>query len=535
MPTVTVSSSGWKERIKAFMKTHWLLFPVLALAFFFRNQGLMRYALDWDESNVLAISLMSLKDMLWFTFTHDFHPPGLHLSLKLWAMLFGGSDLTLRYFSVFWSVLAVGASYWLTWELSKSRLMSVFTALLMALMPVAIRYSHFITAPAISSALVLFSWVFFLKLLKSDIEKNILKTPWFWLYMVSAFWATQQYASGPYFLIFQGIYFLWSWKQVESRHRWPILVSGLGILALSIPHFWVISQPWHLSHNASIKALHPPTTFPFFFFTPVSLLFFNYDWRFDDPELGMLPPLPAMLTYSALVYGALGWAAWRLRQSNRQALQIIAFVGLLPLLLAYLSGFAGISLFNYRSLLYTGFPFMFLLAALIQDCFDRHQRLTGIGLMVLFVLMQLSLPAPATAYGGSNADLWGRNLQKLVRPGDGIVGYPGVMMLPLMRYYSKDAFGYSKQVLDVDPTRGDNFFNQVDRIDDHYFFVTGDEVSSRPWVRQAFVDFQRKHKRLIYILRGYPTRLMPLVDCRKEMWAVTEKGAAQLDCVAPSR
>jgi 4-amino-4-deoxy-L-arabinose transferase-like glycosyltransferase len=516
--------------VTRFLKTHWAILLILCLGFALRWKDAFLHGIDWDESNVLAISKLPLKDMVWFTFTHDFHPPGVHMTLAAWTFLWGDSDLSLRSFGVLWGMLAIVGAYWLAQMLSKRRFISSLTALFVALMPVGIRYSLFATSAPVHFAMVFFSWIFFLKLLETPTEKPLLKSGWFWLYVLTTFWNTQQYASGPYFMLFQGLYFLTRWKDLPSQKQKILLGAGVFILALSIPHALVVMQPWHLSHVPSIKALHPIPTFSFFFFSPLGLLFYNYDLRTDGNDLTLMPPLQTLFTLASIVYPLLIYAFWRMSRTVKSSLTTLAFIGVLPFLVAYLLGFAGFSLFNHRSLLYTVFPFCFALAFLIDDFKTKHKPLLAGMIACAVVSMQLVLPPPLSKFSSTDWRVLGHILKTGVRPGDGIVAYPGFMALPLMRYYKPADFGYGASVLKADPTQGNNYFNQIDRIDDQYFMVSGMEAGSRPWVQQAFKAFQARHKRLIWFLAAPPFPLMPLIDCHHEALMLTPQGLRPLTC-----
>lgn len=526
------ASGCWVASLGQIVKKHWPLLLIVLLGFILRWQDLFLHAVDWDEAHTLAISKLSLHDMVWFTFTHDFHPPGFHLTLAGWTRLFGDTDGSLRGFSMFWGLLAVMAAYWLAQELGKSRALSSLTALFVALMPVAIRYSHFSTSAPVHFALVLFSWIFFLKLWNTPAETSAWKTSWCWLYAITAFWATQQYASGPFFLLFQGLYFCWRFRELPRSRQFLLLGIGLFILLASVPHLVVIMQPWHVAQSPLIKILHPSPSFNFFFFSPLSLLFYNYDLRTSGNDLSLVPPVEVLAPLSFFLYLLLGYGFQQIKRWNEAAFWQLLLIGVFPLLTAYLLSFAGFSFFNFRSLLYTAFPFCFALAFLIQTLWTQ-KRLIASAVLLGLLAMQLSLAAPLKSFSSIDWRILAKNLKAEARPGDGIIVYPGFMALPLIRYYNPTDFGYSEWVLRVDPTKGDNVFNQVDRINGKYFMVSGPEVSSRPWVQQAFQKFQTSHKRLLWVVFGPSLPLLPLLDCQRPMRIVTSEGAEALPCFLP--
>jgi hypothetical protein len=553
-----------------FFRRHGLLLGVLAIAFAVRWPDLMLHAIDWDETNVLAISRLPFFEMIRFTCMHDFHPPGIHLTVAAWTGLFGSSDHSLRFFSLFWSLLSVWASYALALQLAQTKqpannqpspstlkidsefakshaptpnetniqnqvttpgqaiAVATLSGLMMAFMPLGIRYAHFATSVPVFLALFLASWLFLLQHLDRGDKRSL------WLYGLTAFWATQQYASGPFFLLFQGLYVLAAFgaKRWRKLPKHPVFWVGLSIALINIPHIMVVMQPWHLAQSPAIKALHPAFGPGFFWLSPLIFLFYNVDLRTDGNDLSLFPPALDLLLLTLWLYPALGWA-WRiLFREDRPAFRATLLIGPAPLTLAYLLTLAGGSLFNYRSLLYAGFAFVFALAFLIVHCFPRRRLIAGTLTVGLFCF-QLMLPQPLDKFSSIDWRVLGKILREQSRPTDGLLAYPGFMAMPLIRYAYPQDFGYSQHVRQSDPTQGDHFFNQVDRIEGRYFMVSGADAANRPWVKEAFVRFQKDHPRIILFGQGLPPSLLPLMDCRHEFYLLAPSGLKRLQCFAP--
>jgi 4-amino-4-deoxy-L-arabinose transferase-like glycosyltransferase len=515
-----------------FLRQNWAILLVLLMAFGLRVNNLLLNAVDWDEANTLAISQMSLKDMFWFSFMHDIHPPGWNLLLSIWTFFFKDSDLSLRCCSLLWSLLAVLASYLLSFELSKSKFVGLLTALMISLMPLAIRYSHFATAPSANFALVLLSWYLFLKTLRLPQTKNILKEPLLWGYGIVSLWATQLYAAGPFFFMFQGLYFLLIFERIPKAHRKSLLVVGTLIILASIPHIWIISQPWHMSHLPELKHLHSIPSFLFFFLSPLSMLAYNYDLRVDDNDLSLIPPILDLMKIISLFYPFLIYCFWQLFQRNRQVFTTVLFIGILPWLTAYLLGFANFNFFNFRSLLYTAFAFYFAISCFIHWAWQAKKRLIAVLSAISIVSMQWFLPIPLEKFSSLDWRKYAQNLKATYQPGDGIIVFGGVMALPLLRYYDKKLFGYPHSIIAQDPRNGESSVKRVDRIDQTYFMVTG-KVTERVEVQRAFVEFQKKHKRILWILfHPFPTELGRLIDCNREGVQITAEAVRQLNCIS---
>lgn len=516
----------------AWLKQHWVLCLILIIAAAARIHNLMLNAVDWDEANTLAISKMGIRDMFWYSFVHDLHPPGWNLLVALWTMCFGDTDLSLRSFSLLWGWLAVAVAYYLGLEISKSRLVSGLTAFFIALMPLAIRYSHFVTAPSANFTLVLLSWLLFLKLIKTPNSQNILKRPLFWSYAIVSLWTTQLYASGPFFFMFQGLYFLTQFNSIAKEHRFKLLGCGILIVLASIPHVWIVSQPWHMSHLPDLDYVHPLPGIGFFFISPLSLLACNFDLRTDGNDFKLMPPIWMLMSLVSVLYALLIYGFRQLYKKDSASFQSILFIGVLPWVTAYLLSFVGLKLFNFRSLLYTAFPFYFVLAYLGSYLWiDKRKVLAGL-LVLSLISAELLLPSPLEKFSSIDWRLYSQNLEKNYKPGDGIVIYLGIFSLPLFRYYDTQNSGYPRYIIDKDPRGRDNPVNQVDRIDKKYFLVSGNAFL-RPEIKQAFINFQKEHTRILWMTFQVPPKpIIDLIDCNKPMLEMTETTAKYITCKA---
>jgi len=530
MMHLSLSAQGKQLDVIAWLKRNWVLIVILILAAAVRIHNLMLNAVDWDEANTLAISKMGIIDMFWYSFMHDLHPPGWNLLVALWTRFFGDTDLSLRSFSLLWGCLAVGVSYYLGLEISKSKIVSGLTAFFIALMPLAIRYSHFVTAPSANFTLVLLSWLLLLKVISKPNSQNLLKTPLFWFYAIVSLWATQLYASGPFFFMFQGLYFLTQFNSMAKEHRLKLLVCGILIVLASIPHVWIVSQPWHMSHLPDLDYVHPLPGVGFFFVSPLSLLVYNYDLRTDGNDLKLIPSVWTLIRLISLLYPILVYSFWKLYQTKKPTFRTILFIGILPWLTAYLLSFIGLKLFNFRSLLYTAFSFYFVIAYLVCYLWEQRKKAIASLLALCLIGAELFLPSPLEKFSSIDWRLYSQNLEKNYQPGDGIVIYLGIFALPLFRYYDTQNSGYPRYIIDKDPKGLDNPINQVDRIDKKYFLVSGNAFL-RPEIKRAFIEFQQEHKRILWMTFQVPPKpIIDLIDCNKPMLEMTETTAKYITC-----
>lgn len=530
----SLSPPRWKNGLQ-WLKNEYVLVVILCIGLLVRLPYLFGQVLDWDEANVLAISQLPFPELVRFSFIHDIHPFGSFAAVSLWTFLFGSrSDDILHLFGLFWSLLGLVAAYGSIRLLSGRVMSAALCVLLLALAPIDIRYAHFFTAPPMNTALVLCAWACFLRLLQTPLEKSLLKRPAYWGYILTSFYATQLYASGPFFFLFQGVALLMTWKHWPRQAKWTMLGSGILVLLLSVPHLLVLAQPWHLIHDAQMQHLHPQVNFSFFLNTPMNLLFFNFDLRNDGPDLSIMPTFWSTFPLLLAVYATLITGGILLFRQNRQRFWLTLLMGPIPLVVAFLLSRAGFGLFNYRSMLYTIVPLAYLITTVFTHLYEiPGKRLwASLGLMLLLTL-QCTLHKPLSVFGMPDYRILGEHLRQLAKPDDGIVAYPGLSSLPILRYYRPQDFGYSKTVINWTPKQGESAFNQIDRNDAQYFMVTGEDMISRPAVQQAFVDFQKKHRRIIFIFRQVPKPLMPFIDCSKELWSVDIPGSSRISCKYP--
>ena len=116
------------------------LLPILILAAVVRLYGLTDSAIWCDEGSSLLLSQYS-PALTWFHTAHDVHPPLYYLLLHGWMSLFGNSLFSIRFMSVVPALGTVGLVIWLV-RLIATRRAAVLAGVLVALLPIAVRYSQ---------------------------------------------------------------------------------------------------------------------------------------------------------------------------------------------------------------------------------------------------------------------------------------------------------------------------------------------------------------------------------------------------------
>jgi len=139
----------------------WIL--ILACAAGLRFYRLDRAVLWFDEAFSLAISEHSPR-VLFEVCAADVHPPLYYLVLKGWVWLFGDGVEAIRSLSALMGVVIVGLVIWLTTIIANRRA-AVLAGFLLALLPIAVRYSQEVRMYALvgllmtGAAIALVYWV----------------------------------------------------------------------------------------------------------------------------------------------------------------------------------------------------------------------------------------------------------------------------------------------------------------------------------------------------------------------------------------
>lgn len=140
--------------------TFFILFLATLLRLVLLNQSL------WLDESIQALAVMGRMGPILNYATADFHPPFYHFVLIPWVNVFGTSEIALRLPS---AILGVASVYILIKlaELFVPRKYALLAGALLALNPLHIYYSQENRMYMMASFLVLGSYYFFLKLLKS--------------------------------------------------------------------------------------------------------------------------------------------------------------------------------------------------------------------------------------------------------------------------------------------------------------------------------------------------------------------------------
>ena len=127
------------EKLALLAKRFWPV-PILLLAMLARVYGSTASAIWCDEGSSLLMSQYS-PSLIWIHSAHDVHPPLYFLLLHAWIGAFGDSVFSVRLISVLTGVGTVALGMWLVCLIATRRA-AVMAGILLALLPIAVRYSQ---------------------------------------------------------------------------------------------------------------------------------------------------------------------------------------------------------------------------------------------------------------------------------------------------------------------------------------------------------------------------------------------------------
>jgi uncharacterized membrane protein len=136
-PALSMEAKRWK--LVVLLRRLWLI-PILSLATLVRLYGSTASAIWCDEGSSLLISRYS-PSLIWFHSAHDVHPPLYFLILHYWINAWGDGIFSLRFLSVLTGITTVPVGIWLV-HLIATRRAAIMAGVLLALLPIAVRYSQ---------------------------------------------------------------------------------------------------------------------------------------------------------------------------------------------------------------------------------------------------------------------------------------------------------------------------------------------------------------------------------------------------------
>ena len=118
------------------------IIPLIAgLIFFVLSVINLQLPVWFDESYTAYLTRGSFSD-IWQLTSIDVHPPLYYFLLKIWATLFGSTDFTLRFMSIFFGIIGIIFTFQLVRRLFHNVRIASFATIAVAFSPILLRYGQ---------------------------------------------------------------------------------------------------------------------------------------------------------------------------------------------------------------------------------------------------------------------------------------------------------------------------------------------------------------------------------------------------------
>ncbi len=325
---------------------------VLSLAVYVRFHAIQSPFFWTDEAFSALMSLQS-PERIWFHAGHDVHPPLYFLLLHAWIAVCGDGVFSLRAMSALAGVLTTLLGMWLMRLIDTPRT-AVLAGLLLALFPIAVRYSQEARMYTLESVWLLGATIALVYWVKSARDRYLVV---YALLMTAALYT-------HYFAVFCALSH-WAYLSILACQRTP-----------SPRHFF--RWPWWLA-NISIALLYLP-----WLISPIDELFFNFA-KFKSGGDILWVPNPTVYTLPSSI-----WRFFSLR--DRRDFLTLGYL-LFPLFIIALAIAGALQLrrrfkFGVLLLLHTFLPILavFLVSFLFPVFIERYVAFAALGLPMLLAV-----------------------------------------------------------------------------------------------------------------------------------------------------
>ncbi|MCP3751293.1 glycosyltransferase family 39 protein [Pseudomonas sp. SBB6] len=391
----------------------WLLacLAIVLLSSAVRLYQVTEPVLWYDEAFSVALSALSPSQILFHT-ARDVHPPLYYLLLHYWMQWLGNDVLAVRGLSVLTGVLTVALGVRLTRSLASSRA-ALISGLLLALLPIAVRYSQEVRMYSLLGLLLLAATFVLLRWVSRPAQNRVLilyamlmvaglYTHYFTVLCAAAHWL---------YLVFV--------KNADSRRLIRVRSWWLCNVAIALAFTpWLPSLVGQLAHVSAIAWIPQVTleTLPSAF------------WQFFTLNNGSAYPWPIFLLLPMVLLIASVFIVRRDRQTTRPSVLIMAS-SYVPLVLVWLISFA-MPLFVERYLVFAAVGLPILLALALDYLAINHRSLAT---LLVAACLALELTGITRIYNQQNSlnDAAGWYVNRLDTVVDGVNAQwqPGDLMV----------------------------------------------------------------------------------------------------------
>ena len=354
------------ERVAWFFRERWVLLPILALAALVRFYDMTGPAIWYDEAASVLMSEFSLP-LIWSHTTYDVHPPLYYLLLHGWTAAFGNGVFALRAMSVLAGGVTVGLGVWLV-RLIATRRAAVLAGLLLALLPIAVRYSQEVRMYALQGAWLMGATIALIYWIKHPQQHRYLVV------------YTLLMTAGLYTHYFAGLCVVSHWLYLLLLRFQPSRTCHL----ITRPAWWIANAavvvlylPWvpHLINQLSLTGevgWIPPVTV----FSVPSII-----WESLTLNDGRGLPWPIFIALPVWVLLASGWSV--LRDKGTYKLHaLLAIYTFVPIGVVFLISFKH-SFFVPRYFMFAVIGLPLMLAIALDRLAHRYRTLAIVCLSVL--------------------------------------------------------------------------------------------------------------------------------------------------------
>ena len=297
-------------------RTSWAMAALLLLAFALRLLYVERQSLRGDEALSVIYAQEPVARIVEITRSVSGHPPLFYTLLHFWQRLAGVSELAVRYFSLWWGVLAVALVYAFGRALFGPR-PSAWAAAWMAINPFWIMHAQDIRVYTMLAALALASCYVFWRAMACTRRDGC--WGWWALYAVSCAFVVYAHYFGAFLILAHALFFA-AVRLRQPRRWWPGILSFGAIGAALLPWLWYAQAVVTGEHGPGAQALS------FAGMVQHSLITFGVGyWR--EPWGGLALTIPLGLL--------LGWGAWQAVPRSRRGSGLVGLLIVVPLALVF--------------------------------------------------------------------------------------------------------------------------------------------------------------------------------------------------------
>ncbi|MCK5459542.1 glycosyltransferase family 39 protein [Candidatus Parcubacteria bacterium] len=262
-----------------FFKKHWILLVSLFASFFLIvfDQGFYQREFWFDEAFTGILVKLGWCEMF-YNIVADVHPPLYYVLLKIWGMLFGFSDIVLRSFSVFLSMLLIAVFYFFAKENIKNKKILFPLLFLASINPFLRQFAQEARMYMLFAVFTLLSAFFFWRLIK---KKEFFKNrDWLYFSIFSSLSFLTHYFSLFVFISFFAALFLFYFQKQKLKLK-EIFCFYMKFFAIPIITF-ILWLPFFVKQIKPNLGWIPPVEFDI-----LPRAFFTFLFGSDQGVLGI--------------------------------------------------------------------------------------------------------------------------------------------------------------------------------------------------------------------------------------------------------